>query len=395
MAKTAVSPLKTLVDSIKEVHTSVNAFVNQSKQAQEQLDNRLKRIEDMSREKILDRVDKNTGMIRKDRWSFARFCYAVATKDWTYAPFEKAEVDKHRQKVMQASTFGAGGSVIPPQYVAELIELLRPALITEALGVRTMTGLTGSPVMIPKLSSGATANWIAPEGTTITASDLGTGQLNLQPKKIAALVKMSNDLALLSNPAMEQTIRQDIVRQLADGIETAFFAGTGANGQPLGLINWTPAISDTVFPDNADDSININAMKDMLLSMENANALRGSPKWAMNPTAWYTIDKWVDGNKRHYLTPDPGDPTRGQLFGYQVLKSTLVSATGGGANTDVAYFGNWDDAILAIWSTVEVAASTEAATAFESDELWIRAISRVDVGFRHIESFEMMDDINE
>ena len=72
-------------------------------------------------------------------------------------------------KAQTAGNFSAGGSFVPPQYVAELIEFLRPQLVTQRLGVRMLTGLVTSPVIFPKLTAGATYYWVG-ERTAITDS---------------------------------------------------------------------------------------------------------------------------------------------------------------------------------------------------------------------------------
>jgi len=78
------------------------------------------------------------------------------------------------------------------------------------------------------------------------------------------------------------------------------------------------------------------------------------------------------------------------LLGYPVVRSTLVSP----AATDDAYFGSWDDFILAMWNVLEIAASTETSTAFEKNELWIRAILYADCGPRHEGSFYIQKSLN-
>jgi HK97 family phage major capsid protein len=95
----------------------------------------------------------------KDQWSWARVALAVATKNWKYAKFEEAEIEKHTDNVMktQSTSFTAGGALIPPQYIAELVAYLRAELILERIGVRVMPGLQGSPIIIPKQTSGTTA----------------------------------------------------------------------------------------------------------------------------------------------------------------------------------------------------------------------------------------------
>lgn len=331
--------------------------------------------------------------VPKETWSWARFAHAVAHKDWGVAPFEKQECDKFRDaisKTMYASTFSGGGALIPPQYVAELIEFLRPQLVTQALGVRMLTGLTGSPVIIPKLSSGSTAYWIAPEGSSITASDMATGRLEMQPRKVAALVKVSNDLVTLSNPSVEASVRADITQTLAEEMDKQFFQGDGLAGKPVGLKNTVPAIlaGDTAWTDNGTAAQATASLTAMLRELDENNALKGKVAWAMNPTSYWQVASITDTTGRSIVQPLNGANMQGgvqptAILGYPSSRSTLVSST---TDKDI-YLGNWDDAIIGMWSTIEVASSVETSTAFQNDELWIRAIARMDCGFRRNVSF--------
>jgi HK97 family phage major capsid protein len=344
---------------------------------------------------ILDRITATSGNsnhLSKSKWSWAKFCYGVSTRDWSNCSFEKDEMAKWHDKKNKALMIGGestlGGSLIPPQYIAELIEFLRPELITARLGVRIITGLIGSPVTYPKLTSGASANWIAPEGTTITVSNQVTGALQLQPKKCASLVKMSRELQTLSNPSIEAGVRADIVMTLQEALDTAFFQGTGVGGQPTGLEKWSPAIPTAGgtwegAPTPTEALANLNVLKNFRQTLGNANALKGRVAWAVNVDTYEAIDRLYDANNRPFLVPDPGNGLRGTLLGFPIESSTLVSPTA----TDTGYFGNWNDAILALWNNISVEASTEADTAFANDELWIKATVLADVGIRREASF--------
>jgi len=339
--------------------------------------------------------DHGPTKIPESRWSWARVAYSVAAKDWSYAPFERAEIDKYREKAtMQAGAFAVGGSLIPPQYMAELIELLRQNLIVEQLGVRMITGLTQSPVMIPKLTGGVTASWIG-EGAAAPETNITTGRLDMQPHKLAALCKMSNDLVLLSNPGIEATVRADLVRGMSGALQTSFFTGVGTLGEPVGVKNagittFTPATAwvavagaDTI----AEIQTNIASLTGMVKQLENDKALKGNIRWVCNPTTFWALASMSDTAGHPFLINPSGNfqlipAPAPQMFGYPILRSTVVSP----AATDNLYIGNWDDVILAMWSDMAIVGSTDASTAFTNDELWIRAILRADVGVRQAKS---------
>jgi len=45
-----------------------------------------------------------------------------------------------------------------------------------------------------------------------------------------------------------------------------------------------------------------------------------------------------------------------------------------------------------MWGTVELRASQETYTAFQSDQTWIRILQEVDIQVRHAESFCLIND---
>lgn len=353
------------------------------------------RISDLEK-RIAKSITQKYGVgndIPKSEWSWSRYCYAIAMKDWTYSPKEYELVKQYREKAgVTAGDFSAGGALVPPQYIAELIDFLRPIMISTQLGTTMLTGLTASPVMFPKLTAGATSFWIGPEGTAITASAQTTGMMQLQPHKIAALVKLSKEVTLLSNPSVEAAVRNDIVLTLAEGIDLGFFRGTGLNAQPVGLANHTPAINDpgdtwnSAAPTAAIGLENLGYLKNSRKLLAQDNALRGNLAWAVNVDSYETIDRQIDGNNRSWISDDVTREGGKRLLGWPILESTQVSASG----TDTLYFGNWTDAVLAMWSTIAVESTTQGDTAFTNDELWIKATAMVDYGFRREQSFAQM-----
>ena len=375
MAFNIEESLKSINDTLTSSKKDFSDFSTKMDGQFKSQDARISNIETTLKEKLIkEHGDKE---MPKDTWSWARVAYATVTKDWSMAPFEQSEIQKWREKTMQAGTPAAGGALVPPQYSAELIGLLRAQLVLERAGIRVMDGLTGSPVIIPKISSGVTAYWVA-EGAGPTAADLGTGRLELQPRKCAALVKMSNDVRLLSLPSVEAGVRSDIVLALREAVEKAVFSGTGLTGQPTGIDLWSPTVNTATYT-ATDAGTKINSWKDMIYQLETDNALSGKLAYVTTPAAYWFLGKLVSATEKIPLWPSYtsslADTPPRSFMGYPVY--TTTSATSG-----VAYFANWDDVILAIWSQIDVAASDQTYTAFQNDELWIRAIIRCDVGIR-------------
>src|SRR5690625_3264511 len=100
--------------------------------------------------------------------------------------------DEDFAKQLAASVFEDGGAIVPDEYMAEIIELLRAQAVVRQLGATTVNMSSGS-MTIPKQTGASTAHYIG-ENTNIPASQPAFGQIQLSAKKLAALVPISNDL---------------------------------------------------------------------------------------------------------------------------------------------------------------------------------------------------------
>ncbi|MFO0767592.1 MAG: phage major capsid protein [Nitrospiraceae bacterium] len=74
--------------------------------------------------------------------------------------------------------------------------------------------LTGSPVRIPRQTGSGTVYWVG-QNADITKSDASYGEVQMTPKTMAMRMQFSNLLNLLSNPAIEQLIRNDFALSAA------------------------------------------------------------------------------------------------------------------------------------------------------------------------------------
>src|SRR5262245_52916176 len=93
---------------------------------------------------------------------------------------------------------------------------------------------TNSPFMrVPVVTDDVNVAW-TDEGDTITPGDMSTDEINSVPGKLAALTKVSNELAADSSPAATALVGESIARSCAREIDRAFFAEATAKG-PSGL----------------------------------------------------------------------------------------------------------------------------------------------------------------
>lgn len=323
-----------------------------------------------------------------EKFSFQKLYKAIVTKNWSGAPLEEAVVTEATRnwndhgKLFTAGTDGAGGYVVPEQYIADVIGLLYADMVTKQAGARALTGLTGVPTVIPRMSAGTTAYWIGSEDTAITDSTATLQQLSLSPKTVAALSLVSQLLLQTSNPSIEQMIKEDMAMQLGIAYDLAALKGTGNNGQPSGL----DSAAYSIPTETVSDPATADQLIAMVAKVRGNNGLKGKLGWIMSNADKTEIEQikavGVTTTQGAYTSQDSRAVIAGGLpstiLGFPAYVSTQLS------DGDI-YFGNWDDLILPQWGPLMV--DTTNALGFVKAQTHIRTMMFCDVGVRRVNSF--------
>jgi len=379
-------PKKTAEEMLGDVRAAVDGIGETVNARLDQFGNRLGNLEQAQRAGGVS--VPGTGVDDPGKFSFARAIWAMRTGDWDdVAPYEKEVFAAARKKALAAGT-GAGSDLVPTEVVGEIVELLRSRMIVDQLGVRRMSGLTGSPVQIPRQTAASTGYWVG-ENSTITASDSDDDLISLTPRKAAGLSPFSNTLlrAGIASGTIEQYVRQDLAEVLARTIQVGLLNGAGTL-QPLGVLQ-TSGINTVDMSGVTDRAGLITALQAMINALEVDEVDIGNLKWVMHPLAFHKMSTLLISTDTGLptLTAAPAGDARssrdpGMLLGYPYLKTTDMPLETTPSDTDII-LANWDDVILADWGSIELAISQEAGTSFADDQTWVRIIQEVDVDVRH------------
>lgn len=294
-------------------------------------------------------------------------------------------------KALAEGTDSAGGYLVPVEHSGKLVELLRAKTAVRAAGA-TVIPMGSDTLQIPAQTGGATAYWVA-ENAPITASDQTWGQIELQAKKLAALTKLSAELFEDSDPAVEALVMGDLARVLALEEDIKYLRGDGTNNTPTGLEHISGVNVDTTTLGANGGTPTFDHLANMLYALDADNVPGEGRAWIVHPRTLNTLRKIKDSNG-HYLWADPaapGDPPT--LWGYAVFTTTAipVNETRGTSNDcSTIYLGCWPEFVIGQRKTLELRASDAAGNAFEYDQVFIRAILRVDCNVRHAASFEVL-----
>jgi HK97 family phage major capsid protein len=258
------------------------------------------------------------------------------------------------------------------------VEPFRNSLLARQLGVRVLSGLTGS-LTIPKHATGATSGWVA-ESTALPTTGMTFGNVSLEPKHAGGVTEMSRQLIQQSSPDVEALIRADLSFMLAQAIDAALIQGGGAN-EPNGVLATsgiqTSSLAELTWVEILDmlqklDISNTSAAN-IVASMRVKAKLQGTLKNAANGAGYLMENGRVADLPAYFsnqVAEKEGTPTTGRLIA-----------------------GDWSQVLLGIWSEVDILVNPFAETAYNRGGVLVRAMSTVGVAVRHPEAFVVADDV--
>lgn len=297
-----------------------------------------------------------------------------------------------------------GGALVAPPEMGELIELLRNKEALVNAGARVVPLPPQGRMVYPRQTAASTTYWVG-ENAPISESLIGTGEVTLQAKKLAVLIKAPNELIRFASPAAEALLRDDMTKSLALGLDLAGLEGAGGDTRPRGVINMSGI--NTVQSSDLRVNGNAFAAKDiyrLIAAVEESNA--EFEAFIMRPKSlykWYQLraDAVAQGDKQgpfvFNLIREAGADTPATLGGYPVVKSTQVSGVqtkGTGTNLTYIVGGMWSDLLIGMFGAIEFAATTMGDTSFSNDQTWIRAILSADIQARHEAAFCYMPQLD-
>ena len=389
---------------------------------------------DEARKLVLDKlevrqvpIDKGTAEVdlneKEQRdYSVVRAINAAVTGNWKDAGLERevsAEIERQTGRStsgffmphnlqMRApyavGTANTGGNLVATNLLASsFIDVLRNNALIMSLGPTVLSGLVGN-VAIPRATAATNTYWVS-EASALTESEATFDQVTLSPKQIGARSQYSRLALQQTTPDIEQIVRNDLARVMALGIDKAAISGTGASGQPTGILNQSGigsvamGTNGAAFTDSASGS---TSGLDQLIALEGkldvANALNGNLYYLTNAKVVQALKKLKTSYGEYLWTQMDGQTTQGTpggVNGYQVLRSNQVPynlTKGSGTNLSALIFGDFSQLIVAMWSALEILPNPYGS-GYTAGSVDIRAMQTVDIAVRHAESFAAITDI--
>ena len=308
------------------------------------------------------------------------------------APMEWAMSEEIRDMGTTPDT--AGGFLVPTQvFDQEIIPLLRPRVIAMELGVQELQA-TGSPAEIPSEQTAPTVDAVA-ENAANTAADMSYGSLIATPHTAQSYIKASRRFLSMGTGA-ENFIRNRMAEEIALTMNQWILKGTGAAGEPTGILNTTGIGSLT--SGSWATTAALSDLEQLEELIGDANALEGAGAlgWALHHRAKRALrtiptnNAGLDINMVHRAF-SAGSET--QILGHPFKTSTQLASGATGATGELI-FGNWEKAMLVQWGNLSVEASNVADDALSKRQTHIVAYMDMDVVVTQPGAFAAITDLD-
>ncbi|PYC48192.1 phage major capsid protein [Litorivita pollutaquae] len=179
-----------------------------------------------------------------------------------------------------------------PMNTRPIIERLFPASVAARLGVQSINVTQGSEAW-PVATSGAVAGWAATEGGSIgDASAFATAEATLSPDQtLGAHMRITRKAMKQSGAGLEAAIRRDMAAAIGAELDRAVLNGSGASGQPLGIVTGaaTYGITST---DMSAAAVSWAAFRAEVVAFMEANAISAASaiRLGLTPALWSDLD---------------------------------------------------------------------------------------------------------
>ena len=257
------------------------------------------------------------------------------------------KIDSH-VKALGSGVLADGGFLIPPEYAAEIIELLNAAAVVRKAGARAIPMPRGT-MSFRKKTAASTAYWVG-ESSTITASQPTGGIVIMSGKKLAALIPTSNDLLRNASPEADALIRDELVIRHALGEDSAYLRGVGTDFTPKGIRYWANASNVTAATQAGASATLYEVINDLEMKLiykltgGNVPVTKDSGAFFMHPRSAAYLRTLVDGTGKYFFREEMRD---GRLSGYQYHESTQIPINlGSGTNESEVLFAHMADCII-------------------------------------------------
>ena len=172
-----------------------------------------------------------------------------------------------------------------------IIDRLFPASVAGRMGAQ-MVAIDSGAMEWPVVTSSVTAGWGATEaGNVAGPTAFVTTDKPMKPDhNLGVQMRISRKAMMQSGTALKDAIRRDMQGAIGSKLDEAVFRGTGADGQPLGVITGAATYGITVTPVDAPADWAMYRAATTRFMTANAATAPGDMRVLARPEVWSYMD---------------------------------------------------------------------------------------------------------
>lgn len=298
------------------------------------------------------------------------------------------EVMAHIKTTLIEGTDSLGGYLVPEEFSNQIILLeSQDSIIRNLARIFPMNTLVRN---IPKQLTDVSVYWTG-EGAEKTETNPTFTRLVQTAKKMATIVKMTDELMEDESVGIDNLIQSLIASAMADEEDRIAFVGDVSGlGDPFNGVLYAASVNSvTQGAANmvGDDIINI-------ITSLNAKYRKGAT--LVTSTDGLKLIMKLKDQEDNYIWNPPTTVTPRSIWGYPYEISDEILSTYGGGTETAILFGNWkkhyfvsDKGGLEVKSSIS-ATDVGSASAFMEDETWFRFKKRISLDVALAQAFSKM-----
>lgn len=268
----------------------------------------------------------------------ARIVGRAPSPGYIYVPRDVLQL---HERTLTVASGPRGGYIVSTENDIDFASALRARSVVSNLPLRRLTGLVGH-VTLPRGKNNATTSWLGSETAQAAEGDPTFGQGSMTGKTVSTVVDISRSLVY----GMKERAREFVAAELAGAVgqstDIAFLAGSGAAGQPLGIIR-TPDLADV-----SGAGLAWAGICSMLKTVETYGD-QSSVRWVAGVTAAEVLRQRERAAGSGFILDDDRIASRDTLVTNAMPASALVCAA-------------WDNVAMGEWGALEVAVTSARST---------------------------------
>lgn len=286
-------------------------------------------------------------------------------------------------RAVSIGTDSAGGYLQLKEPPA-LIDALLAKMVMKSLGADYWTGLKGNMPLV-----NATAVSTAWEGETDENADGSPtfSQSTLSPKRLGAKMPISKQFLIQTAPGMDAKLQNMILAAIAAELERAAIEGSGASGEPTGIIN-TSGIGSVAIDTNGGAPTWAHILQlEREVAVDNADV--GALAYLTNPKVRSKLKQTEKASGTAQFVWGPDNTLNGYKPGVTTnVPSDLTKGTGTALSAII--FGNFNDLVIGQFGGMDIV--VDGYTLASQGQIRLVVNSWWDVLLRRAQSFAAIVD---